>query len=291
MATLLTTNVWAAISTAATNSKKPAHVAVAYFGKGGPNLLPLPKGSSLVVDASIPTVAQGVTNPAALEQILKKGVDVYSAQYLHAKVFAFDDVAFVGSANASEHSASMLIEAILKVETKREISTIREFVSSLCLTQLSAADLKELGQFYKKPKYPKPEPKQGLFSTLLMELTYEQGETRMTQVQPPKDVWKAFFQLPWPPIGKLPLISLVNEKVTPNVETKRPVVRHHHTYTVEIADAGLPRPAILQMRRLGKNKYGYIVHRPSDSTFANLDYLVKTLPNPFWKPGRLWVLL
>jgi hypothetical protein len=34
-----------------------------------------------------------------------KGVDIYSAQYLHAKVFAFDKVAFVGSANASLNSS------------------------------------------------------------------------------------------------------------------------------------------------------------------------------------------
>jgi hypothetical protein len=290
MSVLLTTEVWKEISTAATNSKQPAHVAVAYFGQKGPHLLPLSKGSSLVVDASILTVAQGSTCPAALEQLRQKGVDVYSTQYLHAKVFAFDNVGFVGSANASHNSATTLIEALLKVKTKEEISAIRKFVESLCVTQLSGGDLKELGAFYNKPKYPKPEPKQGLFSTLLMELTYEQGVDRITQVQPPKDVWTNFFGIS-PASGKLPLISLVNEKVSPPVEIKRQVVKHHHTYTIEITDAVLPRPAILQMRRLGQNKYGYIVHRPSDPAFPTVRHLVDTLPNPLWQPGRRWVLI
>lgn len=118
---LVTTDVWTEISKAASNSKIPAHVAVAYFGQQGHKLLPLLKGSSLVVDASIISVAQGSTCPAALEQLRRKGVDIYSTQYLHAKVFAFDRVAVVGSANVSQHSASTLIEALLKVETKQEI--------------------------------------------------------------------------------------------------------------------------------------------------------------------------
>ena len=123
-----------------------------------------------------------------------------------------------------------------------------------------------------------------------MELTQEQGPGRITQVQPPKDVWASFFGIP-PGTSPLPRLSLINEKVTPSVQIKRNVVKHHHTYTIEIADAAMPRPAILQMRQLGLNKYGYIVHRPSDPTFATVNHLVKTLPNPLWQPGRRWVLI
>lgn len=147
MSFLLTTEVWKEISTAATNSKQPAHVAVAYFGQKGPHLLPLSKGSSLVVDASILTVAQGSTCPAALEQLRQKGVDVYSTQYLHAKVFAFDNVGFVGSANASHNSATTLIEALLKVKTKEEISAIRKFVESLVRNATERRRLERAGRF------------------------------------------------------------------------------------------------------------------------------------------------
>src|SRR5579884_2935049 len=97
-------NVWAEITAAAKASNKPAFVAVAYFGQKGDGLLPLAKNSTLVVDASINTVSSGGTCPAALRQLLKRGVKIFSAQNLHAKVFVFDGVAFVGSANASTRS-------------------------------------------------------------------------------------------------------------------------------------------------------------------------------------------
>jgi hypothetical protein len=287
--TLLTTDVWDEITSAAETAKEPSRVAVAYFGPKGPSLLPLPKGSALVADVSITTVAQGSTSPAALNTLNKAGVEIYSAQYLHAKVFAFDSVAFVGSTNASLHSASILVEAALKINTKAEITAVRNFVESLCITRLSSSDLEELEAYYKPPKLPPPQPKQlQKYSTLLMELTLEQGHDRASQVQPPKGVWETFFGLT-PTSTKLPTFTLVNAK-TLATET-RPVVKHHHTYTIEIADADLPRPAILEMRRLGSNSYSYCVHRPPDSRFSFISHLVGTLHNPFWDSGRRWVLI
>lgn len=191
---LVTTNVWGEITAAAQSAKIPSHVAVAYFGSKGPSLLPLPKGSILVADVSIPTVAQGATSPAALEQIRKSGVDIYSAQFLHAKAFAFDTVAFVGSTNASQNSANTLIEASLKTVVKSEIDVVRKFIGSLCVTMLTEADLKELSAFYKPSKPAKQLlDQQRKYSTLLMELTLEQGADRASQVQPPKSVWATFL--------------------------------------------------------------------------------------------------
>ena|SRR6266496_4620717 len=111
-----------------------------------------------------------------------------------------------------------------------------------------------------------------------------------TQVQPPKGVWENFFGL-HPLAAKLPILTLVNEGSASKIEVKRKVVKHHHTCTIEIADAGPPLPAILQMRRIGHDKYAYIVHRPTDPSFATVNHLVRTLPNPFWQPGRRWVLV
>jgi hypothetical protein len=289
--TLLTTNIWTQISSAAQLSKRPAQVAVAYFGEKGPSLLPLPKGSSLCVDASIAIVAQGGTSPSALERLQRlRNVDVYSVQYLHAKVFAFDDVAFVGSANVSQNSATTLIEAVIQINNKSEISKIRNFVNSLRITKLNAADLRELSKFYRRPKPLKIISSQRKFSTLLMELTHEQGGGRETQVQPPRGVWENFFGLR-SLTGQLPTFSLINERANPNVIVNRKVVRHHHTYTIEITGAGQPLPAILQMRRIGHNKYSYVVHRPGDPTFGNINNQVRSLHNPFWQPGRRWVMV
>ncbi len=285
----MTTNVWNEITTAAKGTRKPSHVAVAYFGSKGPNLLPLLKGSALVADVSIPTVARGSTSPAALNQLRKVGVDIYSVQYLHAKVFAFDAVAFVGSTNASEHSATTLVEAALKIRTKNEIRLVRNFVDSLCVTKLSASDLKDLQSYYKPPKFTPTRPKQHQnYSTLLMELTLEQGRDRASQVQPPRSVWETFFGLKYS-ATTLRTITLINEKTL--ATEIRPVVKHDHTYTIEISDADLPRPAILQMRRVGPNMYSYVVHRPGDPKFADVSHLVKTLHNPFWDTGRRWILM
>jgi hypothetical protein len=290
LSTLVTTNVWAEITAAAKGAKIPSQVAVAYFGNKGPSLLPLMKGSVLVADVSIPTVTQGSTSPTALEQMRKAGVDVYSMQYLHAKAFAFDTVAFVGSTNASQNSATTLVEASLRTAVKSEIAVIRTFIDSLCLTtRLDESELKELSAFYKPPKPASPAiNQQRKYSTLLMELTLEQGVDRATQVQPPKSVWATFFGLAYP-AGNTPTLTLINEKnAIPEI---RPVVKHHHTYTIEISDADMPRPAIIQIRRLDSNKYSYLVHRPNNAKFSSVNHLLQTIHNPFWNSGRKWVLI
>jgi hypothetical protein len=265
-------------------------VAVAYFGQKGDSLLPLPPGSALVADASIATLTVGSTCPAAFDRLRKKGVDIYSAQHLHAKVYAFDTVAFIGSANVSSRSETTLIEAVLRVDNKATISAARDFVQTLCLTKLSAADLAELNQYYKPPKFVAPNIKQAKYSTLLMELTHEQGGDRVTQVQPPKAVWENYFRID---VAKdhLPALALVNESVYPPVEVKRPVIKHHHNYTIELPGTELPRPAILQMRRVGPNRYSYRVHRPTHKTFPAISNTVQTVNNPLWQPGRRWVMV
>jgi hypothetical protein len=291
MSILITTGVWNQISFAAKNAKLPSRVAVAYFGSKGPSLLPLLKESALVVDASISTVSQGGTSPAALETLRRAGVNIYSAQFLHAKVFAFPSVAFVGSANASQTSETKLIEAVLKVKSKAEIVAVRDFVESLCVTRLSKDDLIDLQTYYKAPKFPKPEPKQlQVYSTLLMDLTLEQGGGRESQVQPPKAVWETFFGIKFP-TASLPTITLINDKGSLKEIFKRKVVKHHHTYTIELADAGLPRPAILRMRRVGHHRYLYSIHRPGDTKYPQLRYHLENMPNPFWDSGRSWALI
>jgi hypothetical protein len=290
MITLLTSRVWNDIKSAAAKCKKPAHVAVAYFGEKGDSFLPIPAGSSLVVDASISTVAAGSTSPAALARLQKQGINIYSTQYLHAKVYVFDNVAYIGSANVSLRSEKTLIEAVLRVEDSSTITSARKFVDSLCLTKLNDADLTELSKYYKRPKKPTTNPEQRKFSTLLMELTKEQGGGRETQVQPPKAVWNNYFGIKVG-VERLPVLTLINESAHPSLEVKRPVIEHDHNYTIELVGAELPRPAILRMRRMGHNRYSYRVHRPTDSTFTNLDTLLQTLHNPLRQSGRLWVMI
>jgi PLD-like domain len=289
LATLLTANIWKQITAAALNSQKPARVAVAYVGSHAPTLLPLSKGSVLVADVSINAIASGSTSPSALEQIRSRGVDIYSFQYLHAKAFAFDNIAFVGSTNVSRNSAATLLEASLKTAARKDIHAVRAFVESLCVTRLSQVDLNQLAGFYKPPRKGSPfVGQQRSFTSLLMELTLEQGVDRATQVQPPKSVWDKFFGVSHP-TNTLPTLTLINERT--NVPEVRPVVKHHHTYTIEISDADMPRPAIIQFRPAGTNKYTYLVHRPGDPKFFTVRNFLSTLYNPFWTSGRRWVLI
>jgi hypothetical protein len=287
---LLTPRVWNDIRAIASGNRHPAHVAVAYFGDKGDTLLPLRKGSSLVVDASIATVAGGSTSPRALERMRRKGARIFTIENLHAKVYAFRDVAFVGSANTSQRSERTLLEAVLRVDDKATVRAARGFVESLCLNELTGNDLTELATYYSPPTRNVRIAKQTKFSTLLMELTHEQGGSRVTQVQPPRPVWQSFFGLDLDEIEQ-PLLSLVHEFGSQRLESERHIVKHHHNYTIELPGAELPRPAILQMRRIDVNRYAYRVHRPKDKTFATIDNLLQTAHNPLRHSGRLWTVL
>lgn len=291
MPTLLSPNVWTEITREAGKAKKPADVAVAYFGKNGPSLLPLPPGSRLVVDASIATVSAGSTHPPSLETLRSSGVQVYSAQNLHAKVYAFDKVGFVGSPNASLNSSSSLIEAVLRTTEKRSLESIRDFVTSVALTKLSKADIIDLSKIYRPPKRNILPHDQAKFSTLLMELTNEQGGRRASQVQPPRPVWLHYFGIDVETVASLPSLKLNNLRHLGGSTTVRPIIKHHHVYTIEISGAELPRPAILKLRRIGQLEYSYVVYRPNDPEFNSLNNLLKTIANPLRTSGRLWLMV
>lgn len=151
---LLSQDAWPALKQAARTSKRPADVAVAYFGKGAANLLKLPKGSRLVVDASERAVSSGQTSPADLLKLLKGGVDVYSVANLHAKVYVFGKKAFIGSANVSRNSSENLVEALLLTTDPEAVAQSKAFVRSLCLRPLTPELLKHLQTLYRPPEIP-----------------------------------------------------------------------------------------------------------------------------------------
>ena len=83
----------------------------------------------------------------------RRKVMVYSAQNLHAKVFAFDRAIFTGSANASKHSATALQEAVVFTTDAAIGRAVRAFVKSLCLELLGPAELKRLQKLYRPPRF------------------------------------------------------------------------------------------------------------------------------------------
>jgi hypothetical protein len=146
--------IWPQLTKAVSGSRQPCAVAVAYFGKGASGLLPLSKGSSLVVDASERAVASGQTCPADLRNMVKRGVTVFSVPNLHAKVFVLDRVAYVGSTNVSNRSANQLVEAVIRTTEPSAVRAARSFVREHCLHELTPELLKRLVKLYRPPQIP-----------------------------------------------------------------------------------------------------------------------------------------
>jgi hypothetical protein len=150
----VTRGIWPKLTKAVRGSRQPCAVAVAYLGAGAGHLLPLPKGSHLVVDASERAVTSGQTCPTDLSKLVKRGVKMYSVPNLHAKVFVLDRVAYIGSTNVSSRSASQLIEAVVCTTVSSAVQSARQFVSDLCLHELTPTVLKRLAKLYRPPLVP-----------------------------------------------------------------------------------------------------------------------------------------
>ena len=83
-------------------AKQPGEclVAVAFVGGNVADILPVSKGSVLVVNMGRSAVELGLTNPYEVGRLLRRGVEIHTAENLHAKVFVFSDRAIVGSMNS-----------------------------------------------------------------------------------------------------------------------------------------------------------------------------------------------
>ena len=129
----LTQDIWPQLTKAISETRLRCAVAVAYFGKDASRLLPLPKGSCLVVDASERAVSSGQTCPADLIKLVERGVAVYSVPNLHAKVFVVGRTAYIGSTNvapALPHNLSKPSSALLSLKPCRPPSNLFTSIAS-----------------------------------------------------------------------------------------------------------------------------------------------------------------
>jgi hypothetical protein len=152
--TLITKNIWATLTKAAKLSKTKSMVAVAYFGQQGASMLPLKKGSTLLVDASEKAVKSGQTCPDELLKLYYKGVQIYSLENLHAKLFVIGKELFIGSTNVSGNSSKLLQEAIVKTNDKQAIQDAKAFIESHTGTlEMGEEQLMRLQKLYRPPKF------------------------------------------------------------------------------------------------------------------------------------------
>jgi hypothetical protein len=284
--TLLTDSPWKAIKAAASASTTPARVAVAYFGTHGDTLLPLAKGSKLVVDCSLAAVETGITNPTALLRLHTKGVQIFTTPLLHAKVFAFDGVGFIGSTNASRRSERNLIEAVARVSDAPTLLAIRDFVESLASDRLNSVDLKWLEGRYTPPKAPLPSLADTAHKRLVMQIvSSDQQGYSGHQVQPPLPAWQHYFGVTMSTFA-LPTYRLRNSDTGDVIDRK--VVRHTQVLTVDIPEAA--PGTIWEVRKVGRNRYDYRVISPGTASFVTLDKELNTKINPLRHSGRLWFI-
>lgn len=144
--------IWSRLRHHSRKCRTPALVAVAFFGEGAAGLLPLRKGSRLLVNASEQTVASGLTCPNDLLELRKRGVRILSVKNLHAKIYVFGGQAFVGSPNVSNNS-TRLLEAVLRTTDRQAVRAAKKFVRSHCQDELGTAELKRLKKLYRRPKF------------------------------------------------------------------------------------------------------------------------------------------
>jgi quinol monooxygenase YgiN len=95
----------------------------------------------LVVDASDHAVRSSQTSPDELIRWLRAGVNVFNRPGLHAKVYVFGKVAYVGSANVSERSQGQLIEALVRTDEPDAVKQARAFVEEHCVDRLTESRL------------------------------------------------------------------------------------------------------------------------------------------------------
>lgn len=122
---------WKAITAAIRGSTGRRRAAIAFVTPAGQSLLPLRRGDELVVNASEPSLRSHATDPSALQAWTEKGVKAWSHGQLHAKVIVADDIAIVGSANASLSASSRLAEAVLITDSRTVIKEVNRFIDQL----------------------------------------------------------------------------------------------------------------------------------------------------------------
>lgn len=138
---------WQEISKHADKGK--GYVAVPFIGKNAYQLLPLKEGSVLVTRFSEQAIRAGQVSPTEILKYIRHGVQVFSYDSLHAKVFVFSRRAFVGSANLSK-SSQALTEAVIESTETNLIRAAKDFVLGLTGDLITPKQARKLTALYPK---------------------------------------------------------------------------------------------------------------------------------------------
>ena len=124
---LISHNLWPTISKLAKKSVKRA--AVAYVSSD--DYIQFRDGDLLVCDASTKAIKSGQTSAVVLKKAYDRKAKLYNLPGLHSKIILLNELALIGSANASESSASNLIEAGLLTDQPTIVTAAQSFVNQM----------------------------------------------------------------------------------------------------------------------------------------------------------------
>lgn len=124
---LLSSDLWSRIRQLAKRAKKKS-AAIAYVTDD--RYVKFGNGDVLVTDASDAAIKSGQTSAAVLKAALKRNAEIASIAGLHAKLYVFDRIAVVGSANLSKESERRT-EAALFTDQPTAVSSARVLIERL----------------------------------------------------------------------------------------------------------------------------------------------------------------
>ena len=122
---------------------------------------------------------------------------------------------------------------------------------------------------------------------LIIELTRERG-SGTTRIQPPIRAWEVYFKID---LEDPPSLSLRNQGLRAARSKARPLVRHGHTWSLDISNGRIMQPAILRFHRTGWNRYDYWIYAPNQPEYARCRWMLDSFPNPHHQGGRKWLMI
>lgn len=122
----------------------------------------LEAGDELYVNASEATIKAGLTDPRVLLRLVRAGVRCFCVPRLHAKVYVADGVVFIGSNNASNHSATVLTELAARVDDPLFLSSVIAWIGSLPAVRLDEDAVKPLLELYRPQRHRERQPRKRL---------------------------------------------------------------------------------------------------------------------------------
>lgn len=145
--------LWKVLRRLSIGRRRRLLIAVPYVGADTKELVHLRRGDVMVVALTEANSRNGSVCPHEIERLLKKGVQVFLAPDLHAKVLLCGGKAVVGSANLSLASLKYRDEAAIVVTDRGIVQAVRDWFGQRMSEPVTPEWLSICAKAYKPPKF------------------------------------------------------------------------------------------------------------------------------------------